>query len=92
MNHKDLGTQWGILKTAHYYFDQAVKSGQKWHIEQAGKSLGRALEQYAELAAVHIEAASRPSPPPPPSAAEEMVGLAAKKIGRIVSGKFVKEE
>jgi hypothetical protein len=86
---KDFGTQWGLLKTAHYYFDQAVQSGNRWHIESAGKSLARALEQYAELAGSYLVQAL---PVTPPASAHEAMGVVARRLGRIVGGQYVSEE
>lgn len=84
-----LGIQWGILKCCHYYFERAVSSGQRWHIEASGRSMVRALESYMDEISSILQ---NPAPAAPPPTASDELKLAFKRLGTIKGGEFVKED
>lgn len=78
-----------MLKCLHYHLDQAVSSGDEWHISSARQAMCRALDQY--IAAMDGLLAA-PQPKDEAEVSFEDLRVKTRKLGSIKSGKFLKAD
>lgn len=87
----DLGLAYGMVQAAHYTIRSNMAAGNKYGVDAGARQLFLAIENYTKVLDASLEPINTKLPSQ--ATAEEMTArIRSKVVGRIKSGRWVKEE